>query len=135
MGMKKWIFTVLQIGGLYVFYWIGAMIQKVSHIPIPGSIIGMLLLFLLLMTNVVKEEWLLHGGQWLLSHLTLLFIPATVGIMDYFSLFAGKGALSIFVVIVSTCMVMVFVGFIGQWAEKKQEHVSSIQQTMERMNS
>ncbi len=79
--------TVIQIGGLYMLYMIGSFIQQLLHIPIPGSMIGMLLLFLLLMTGIVKEKWISRGANMLLSHLTLLFIPATVGVMDYVELF------------------------------------------------
>ena len=83
--------TVIQIGVLYMLYIFGSIIQQLLHIPIPGSMIGMLLLFLLLMTGMVKEEWISRGANMLLSHLTLLFIPATVGIIDYVELFLGKG--------------------------------------------
>ncbi|MCL6617230.1 MAG: CidA/LrgA family holin-like protein, partial [Anoxybacillus ayderensis] len=109
--------TIIQIGVLYMLYIFGSIIQQLLHIPIPGSMIGMLLLFLLLMTGMVKEEWISRGANMLLSHLTLLFIPATVGIIDYVELFLGKGIWSIFVVIVSTMIVMLFAGFIGQWAQ------------------
>lgn len=113
--------TVIQIGGLYMLYMIGSFIQQLLHIPIPGSMIGMLLLFLLLMTGIVKEKWISRGANMLLSHLTLLFIPATVGVMDYVELFSGKGIWSIVIVIVSTMMVMLFAGFIGQWAQTREQ--------------
>lgn len=113
--------TVIQIGVLYMLYIFGSIIQQLLHIPIPGSMIGMLLLFLLLMTGMVKEEWISRGANMLLSHLTLLFIPATVGIIDYVELFLGKGIWSIFVVIVSTMIVMLFAGFIGQWAQTREQ--------------
>ncbi|KIQ93974.1 hypothetical protein LH47_01923 [Anoxybacillus thermarum] len=113
--------TVIQIGGLYALYMIGSFIQQLLHVPIPGSMIGMLLLFLLLMTGIVKEKWVARGANMLLSHLTLLFIPATVGVMDYVELFSGKGIWSVVIVIVSTMMVMVFAGFIGQWAQTREQ--------------
>lgn len=113
--------TVIQIEGLYALYMIGSFIQQLLHIPIPGSMIGMLLLFLLLMTGIVKEKWVARGANMLLSHLTLLFIPATVGVMDYVELFSGKGIWSVVIVIVSTMMVMVFAGFIGQWAQTREQ--------------
>ncbi|MBB5355113.1 holin-like protein [Anoxybacillus mongoliensis] len=113
--------TIIQIGVLYTLYVVGSFIQQLLHIPIPGSMIGMLFLFLLLMSGIVKEEWISRGANMLLSHLTLLFIPATVGVMDYVELFSGKGIWSIFVVIVSTMIVMLFVGFIGQWAQTREQ--------------
>lgn len=113
--------TVIQIGGLYVLYIIGSLIQRLLHVPIPGSVIGMLLLFFLLVTGIVKEKWVARGANMLLSHLTLLFIPATVGVMDYVELFSGKGIWSVVVVVISTTIVMFFVGLIGQWAQTREQ--------------
>ncbi|MBA2873860.1 CidA/LrgA family protein [Thermaerobacillus caldiproteolyticus] len=118
--MKRAIVVILQIAGLYGFYLIGTWIQHLFHLLIPGSIIGMILLFLLLITNIIKEEWLGQGGKFLLAHLPLLFVPATVGVIEYISLFQGQGVLSIVDVIVSTIIVMVLSGAIGQWRARKE---------------
>src|SRR5699024_8655822 len=64
-----------------------------------GSVIGMVLLFVLLMTNSLNVRWIEEGTQFMIRHLNLFFIPATVGIMDYFHVFAGKGILLIFIVL------------------------------------
>jgi holin-like protein len=132
--MKKAIKIVIQIALLYGFYFIGKVVQQALHIPVPGSMIAMLLLFFLLVTNIVKEEWLSDGGQFLLSNLPLLFVPPTVGIMDYFQLFRGEGVLSVVAVIISTIMVMILAGAIGQWSALRKEKHSSKQST-ERMKA
>ena len=118
--MKKAIKMVMQLALLYGFYLVGTAAQKSLHLPIPGSIIAMILLFALLTTNVIKDKWLADGGQFLLSHLPLLFVPATVGIINHLSLFRGTGILSIIVVVVSTVIVMVSAGTIGQWGVHRQ---------------
>jgi holin-like protein len=118
--MKRVFIMILQMAGLYGFYLFGTWLQHLFHLPIPGSIIAMLLLFFLLVTNVIKEEWLGQGGQFLLAHLPLLFVPATVGIIDYFSLFRGRGLLSIVAVVASTIIVMVLSAAIGQWGARKE---------------
>lgn len=50
----------------------------------------------------------------LLSHLSLLFIPATVGLIDHFDLFSGKGIISALVALFSTALVMISSAAIGQ---------------------
>jgi len=119
---------VAQIVLLYILHSIGITIQKLLDVPIPGSIIAMLLLFLLLTTNVINDKWLADGGRFLLSYLPLLFVPATVGIIDYLPLFKGSGILSVIVVVVSTVMVMLAAGIIGQWGalwqDKKRRQIS-----------
>lgn len=118
MKALKIIFQILLIYGIYL---IGVYLQTTFNIAIPGSIIGMLLLFLLLMTNLIKASWLDNGAQFLLSHLGLLFLPATVGIVGYLAFFRGKGLLTIGIVIFSTMLVMICSGLIGQFIARKYE--------------
>lgn len=59
----------------------GELIARVTHLPVPGPVIGMLLLFagLLARGGVPKPFQDTVGG--ILRHLSLLFIPAGVGVM------------------------------------------------------
>lgn len=118
------VFQILfQIGILYLFYYTGSWIQKVFHLLLPGSIIGMLLLFGVLLTKKFKLTWIDKGSSFLLSHLPLLFIPVTVGIIDFFDLFRGRGIFSIVVVFVSTLLVMISTSMISQWIAVKKENL------------
>ncbi|MCG5239675.1 CidA/LrgA family protein [Azospirillum doebereinerae] len=61
----------------------GELIARVAHLPVPGPVLGMLILFAGLMLrggvpNAVQET---AGG--ILRHLSLLFIPAGVGVMAH----------------------------------------------------
>ncbi|WP_153735553.1 CidA/LrgA family protein [Aquibacillus halophilus] len=111
----------LQISILYIFYVIGTWIQEALHLSIPGSIIGMLLLFLLLSMKIVKKEWVELGSSLLVRHLPLLFLPIIVGIINYFDLFAGKGLLLIVITIFSTILVMTSSGLVSQWTGRRVE--------------
>lgn len=119
---------IIQICFLYVFYYAGCFIQQILHLPIPGSIIGMLLLFILLELKIVKARWISHGANLLLSYLALLFVPATVGIIQYLSFFSGKGMLSIMIVIISTILVMLSSGFLAQKISMEEEQKTPEQQ-------
>ncbi|MRH41566.1 CidA/LrgA family holin-like protein [Aquibacillus halophilus] len=115
------IYLSLQISILYIFYVIGTWIQEALHLSIPGSIIGMLLLFLLLSMKIVKKEWVELGSSLLVRHLPLLFLPIIVGIINYFDLFAGKGLLLIVITIFSTILVMTSSGLVSQWTGRRVE--------------
>lgn len=106
---------VLQIALLYLFYLAGSWIQVSFDLFIPGSIIGMLLLLGMLGLRAVKTEWVERGGGLLVRNLPLLFLPVTIGIIQYFDLFAGKGLLLLVIVFVSTVLVMLGSGFASQW--------------------
>lgn len=114
---------VIQIGILYVLFQIGNWIQDFFHLMIPGSVIGMILLFFLLVFNIIKVSWIEAGAKLLIKHLTLFFIPVTVGIMEYFDLFKGKGFVLIIIVLVSTLMVMTTSGYLSQWLVLRRKEV------------
>lgn len=59
----------------------------------------------------------------LVKHLALLFIPATVGVMEYFSLFQSKGILTVFIVIISTVLVMSISSFVSQMTAAKKSRL------------
>ena len=49
----------------------------------PGSIMGLLLLFFLLTSQVIPLPWIHQSGQLLLRHMALLFIPVAAGLLGY----------------------------------------------------
>lgn len=107
MFFKNVVFTIIQIGILYLFYLVGTFVQDFFHLFIPGSIIGMLLFFIVLMVCKPFEQFVSKGTGLILKHLPIFFIPATVGVMVYFDLFKGNGMWLIVITIVSTLMVLV----------------------------
>ncbi|MRG87328.1 CidA/LrgA family holin-like protein [Salinibacillus xinjiangensis] len=111
---------ILQIIILSIFYLIGTWIQAFFNIIIPGSIIGMLLLFLLLMTKKLNVNWVSEGSKTLIKLLPLLFIPATTGIINYFHLFSGRGVLLFPIALSSTLMVILIAGTVSQYLGRKR---------------
>ena len=66
---------------LLVFQLAGEVIARALALPIPGPVIGMALLFLALLIRGGPGEGLRQTSGQLLQHLSLLFVPAGVGIM------------------------------------------------------
>ncbi len=64
--MKSFIRGVLQIAVLMAFSLILNAVVSWLHLPVPGSIIGMLILFILLQTGVIRLSWIEIGANWLL---------------------------------------------------------------------
>lgn len=104
---------------LSIFYLLGMFIQKVFNLFIPGSVIGLILLFILLVTNIIKLSWIKEGAQFLVNHLVLFFIPPTVGIMNYFDVFSGKGFFLVIITIVSTVIVIGVSGIVSEQIGKR----------------
>lgn len=116
----KILITFLQICLLYVFSFIGKAIQNFFHLVIPGSIIALILLFICLCLKIIPVRFIEQGAGFLLSILTLFFIPATVGIMNYHSLLSLQGVIFFVVILLSTIITIAIAGTASQFFEKKR---------------
>lgn len=110
---------MFQVAVLFVFAFIGNWLQGLFQLPIPGSILGLLLLLAALALNIVKVEWIKEGAGFLLATLPLILVPATVGIMNYPSLFSGKGIFIFGIVILSTMITIIATGKTSQILEER----------------
>ncbi len=93
-----------SIALLLIFQLIGEALVRIAGVPIPGPVIGMLLLFAALAVwgSVPAEISALANG--LLSHLALLFVPAGVGIIVHAQRLEGIWPLLLLVLIASTLL-------------------------------
>jgi len=82
----------------------------VLHIPLPGSIIGILILFLLLQSKMIRVEWIELGANFLLAELLLFFIPSVVGVVRYSDLLRTEGVHLLIIIVLSTIIVMTCAG-------------------------
>ncbi|HLR01685.1 MAG TPA: CidA/LrgA family holin-like protein [Virgibacillus sp.] len=115
----KYVYITLQVALLYVFYMIGSWLQVILDVSIPGSIIGMLLLFVVLCLKIFPLKWIEQGGQFLNAYLPVFFIPATVGVMNYFHVFKGTGMFLVLIIVSSTLIVMIFAGKTADYMVKR----------------
>ena len=86
-------------------YVIGTILQLTLKLPIPGSVIGLILLFLALQIGLVKIEMIEELCEFLLSNMSFFFIPAGVGLMTVFGVLKGKWIPFTTIVILSTLIV------------------------------
>lgn len=112
---------VLQVALLLLFSLAMNFLAKALHLPIPGSILGIIVLFALLKLNIIKLSWIETGANWLLAELLLFFIPAAVGVMKYFPLLEHDGVRIMIVVIASTVTVMASSGLVASRIAKRKE--------------
>ncbi|MCA1053813.1 CidA/LrgA family protein [Rossellomorea aquimaris] len=70
--------VIIQILILCLLFEAGRWIEKFFHLPIPGSIIGMLILFSLLISGIMKERLLLEGANFFLKYFSFYFLPLSV---------------------------------------------------------
>jgi holin-like protein len=95
------------LAGLYL---LGEFISSSLGLFVPGNLVGMLLLTLLLFSGFLKVNQIERMADYLLKHLILLFVPAGVGIMVYADSLSGDAAKIIFIVLLSTVLVIGLTG-------------------------
>jgi holin-like protein len=78
------------IAGLLLMQLIGTLLVQFLHIPLPGPVIGMLLLFAYLLWRGSAPTALVRTTKPILENLSLLFVPAGVGIIAHWREAAGQ---------------------------------------------
>lgn len=119
--MKHAVKGTVQVAVLMLFSYAMNQLAGLLHLPVPGSILGIIVLFLLLESGIVKLEWIEVGANWLLAELLLFFIPAAVGVMKYFAMLESDGVRILLVVIFSTVVVMASSGLTAARIAKHKE--------------
>ncbi|WP_368643253.1 CidA/LrgA family protein [Castellaniella ginsengisoli] len=87
---------------LLLFQVLGEAIAFALPVPIPGPVIGMILLLLWLIARQEQDSTLIRSATHFLRHLSLLFIPAAVGIMTQFDRLLAEWPAILIAVFVST---------------------------------
>lgn len=80
---------------------LGEILSRGLSLPFPGPVIGMLLLLMALRLPVVREP-VAACADFLLSHLSLLFVPVGVGVMTHLGLLSQYGVRMLAVIVLST---------------------------------
>ncbi|WP_368639434.1 CidA/LrgA family protein [Castellaniella ginsengisoli] len=75
---------------LLLFQVLGEAAAFALSVPIPGPVIGMILLLIWLIAKQDQDSALIRSSTRFLRHLSLLFIPAAVGIMTQFDRLAAE---------------------------------------------
>ncbi len=78
------------IAGLLICQLAGEAIQRATGLPLPGPVIGMVILFAGLLIRGGVPDGLKTAARGLLDHLALLFVPAGVGVVLHLALVAEE---------------------------------------------
>lgn len=104
---------------IFGIYLVGELLSGTLGLPIPGNILGMIILFILLCTKVIKLEQIENISKFLLDHLAFFFIPAGVGLMSSFGIIKDTWLKLILVCVVTTIIVIASTGLIVQFISRK----------------
>src|SRR5947207_888550 len=80
---------------------VGEVVARLTKAPLPGPVIGMLLLMLVLAWPPLQAPVAAAAGG-LLQHLSLLFVPVGVGVITHLALIAEYGGRMLLIIVLST---------------------------------
>lgn len=76
--------TLLQLAIIFAITLAGTIISHYLPIPIPGSVVGLIILFVLLLTRVLKKEAIADTATFLIRNFSLFFIPSSIILISVF---------------------------------------------------
>lgn len=118
------ILIIVQVVFLYSLSLVGNTIVALLNLPIPGSIIGLLLLFFGLYFKIMPVAFIKEGAGFILVILPMFLIPSTVGVVQYPELLSMWGMMLIFMIMISTFLTMIVVGRVsGRFEAKEKEEL------------
>ena len=112
---------VKQVGIIWGFTVAGELLHAILPLPVPSGVYGLFLLLGALMAGWVRLESVEGTGNFLMDTMTLMFIPAMVGLMEYAAQIKEVFVPFMIVIAVSTVAVMVVTGRVAQTVIDLQE--------------
>ncbi|MBS3781005.1 MAG: CidA/LrgA family protein [Candidatus Thermoplasmatota archaeon] len=95
---------------IFGFYFLGEVSMELSNLPIPGNVLGMILLVLALGGGMIDLKDVEREAEFFVDNMSIMFIPPGVGIMLYFGLLIDEILPIIGALVLSFIITIVFTG-------------------------
>ena len=105
---------IRQFSIILLISLIGEMLNHLLPLPVPASIYGIVLLFVLLSCGILRVESIKDVSAFLVQIMPVMFIPAAAGLMESFGLLAPSLGAYAVIIVVSTVAVMAVSGLVTQ---------------------
>lgn len=122
---RRGLLTAAQIGLLAALSEVGYQVAGRFELPLPGNLVGMILLSALLATGMIRLRRIEGGASVLLRHLAFFFVPIAVGIMSFGELLRSSGLVLLVVLLVSTLAGIIVAGRVTQMLKQSRERAQA----------
>jgi holin-like protein len=102
-------------------YFSGEILTIFFNLPVPGNIMGMILLLILLCTNVIKLEMVDTVSNFFLDHLAFFFIPAGVGLLTSLSVIKDSYIRLLIVCFLTTVITISVTALVVEFMTKEED--------------
>ncbi|WP_144640655.1 CidA/LrgA family protein [Bordetella genomosp. 13] len=97
---------LLQIALIVLFSVAGQQLAAWSGLPVPGGVVGLLLVLALLASGRLRLRSVRRGARWLLAEMLLFFVPAVMSVLDHREFLGLLGLKLLAVIALGTLLVM-----------------------------
>jgi holin-like protein len=115
---------ILQIALITTLWFLAQEISLLSHLPIPGGVIGLFLVLMLLHFDILSIRSLALGAEWFLAEMLLFFIPAVPAVLNHQEFFGWMGLKILAIIILGTIIVIIGTAIIVDFSFYKLEKPS-----------
>jgi holin-like protein len=115
---------VAQVSLLWVASYVGHEVVELAHLPLPGCVAGMLVMFAALSSGVLPLRFVEKGAGLLVRNLPLFFVPMAVGFVDQGHLLATHGVAIFAALVASAALGFAVTGRVAQYVIGRQTRTS-----------
>lgn len=112
---------IKQLTYIMFISFIGEILNNIIPLPIPASIYGIVILFLLLTFHIIPLEEVEDTGKFLIEVMPIMFIPAAVGLLESWDVIKNSIFLYMILIVVTTVIVMVVTGKVSEFFLRKDD--------------
>lgn len=88
---------------------------------LPGSLYGMIIFSIILKLRWVNPNRIEQTIRWIITHMGICFVPAGVGIMNHFELLKSQGITLVFIILITTLLLITFIGLSHKYYLNKHQ--------------
>lgn len=113
---------IIQCGIIFAFLAAGEFLVWLTGVPVPSSIIGMIMLAAALQAGWVKERWVSRIADFLVKNLGFFFVPAGVGLMQCLGIIKEQWFAITAATVISTMIIIATTGWVHQIVRRSISH-------------
>lgn len=110
---------IKQFAVILAISFVGEICNYFIPLPIPASIYGLVILFVGLLTGVIKLSDVKETGMFLIDIMPIMFIPAAVGLLECWGILQPIWVPVVCITLLTTIIVMAMTGRVTQWLLKR----------------
>ncbi|WP_320048015.1 CidA/LrgA family protein [uncultured Ilyobacter sp.] len=101
---------IVQFLFIFGITYLGELMSTLFNLPIPGTILGMLLMFFLLSTGIIKVKQIEKAANILLINMAIFFLPPGIKLVDSLDSLKGNWLKLIIIAVTTTLITIVVTG-------------------------